>query len=751
MNTIRTLLLVALALCAGKANALSVSITVMHHSNCGQNIGSMQAFVSGGTPPYTYAWSNGTTEPTNFGIGPGIYTVTVTDALLDEATDQATINSLPTLDLVTYEEDGGYCLSDPPYVSFYAGTENGMPPDPSTGTGHTPGPYTFDAVGYSESWQELPDACSWFSYYIISITNAPVGSNVTVNFTDGAGCPGTFSTTIRPPIEFPAMQVLNTMGSCSNGAIGSVTVSIAPTDQQFIMRVRNSVGAYVPNDCANNWVGQGNNVFSFGNLAAGTYHAVLDFDLYNQFANGTFCTDSLEIIIPDLGTLCGQVNGRVYVDNNANCALNGGEDLVPWTVVEVTPGPFYTTTNANGQYSITLPYGTYTFAEQHPVLEQSCPLEATVNGGSIQNNNIGCASGAPLDVQLMIGNGPARPGFELHYGIIVDNLTPSPTGTVTLTVDFDPALSYISASPAPTSVVGNTITWTSPWFTMTNAFQHKEAGVRFQIPPDVGLIGTTLTTTATIATANTDVDPANNSMTSAQLVTGSYDPNDKVATTSSQQENALYLIGTDEWIDYTIRFQNTGTDTAFNVIITDTLPATLDPATVQWGASSHTSTRSLSGAGLLKFIFPNILLPDSNVNEAASHGFVCFRIKPHDPVLPGTIVENIANIYFDFNPPVITEPSVLVAEFSTGVNAHAAGAMLISPNPAREGFHVDLPGMRTAQIILRDLHGRTVKTISRPTDRLWIDTQNLASGSYIVEAISISGYRSRSVVHVLKP
>src|SRR5690606_8518432 len=103
-----------------------------------------------------------------------------------------------------------------------------------------------------------------------------------------------------------------------------------------------------------------------------------------------------------------------------------------------------------------------------------------------------------------------------------------------------------------------------------------------------------------------------------------------------------------EWIDYTIRFQNTGTDTAFNVLITDTLPAYLDPGSFVVGAASHNFTWELRDAGTLKFSFPDILLPDSNANEAASHGFVSFRIKPREPVLPGTMIENFANIYFDF-------------------------------------------------------------------------------------------------------
>ncbi|MBK9515002.1 MAG: SprB repeat-containing protein [Flavobacteriales bacterium] len=120
-------------------------------------------------------------------------------------------------------------------------------------------------------------------------------------------------------------------------------------------------------------------------------------------------------------------------------------------------------------------------------------------------------------------------------------------------------------------------------------------------------------------------------------------------------------------IDYTIRFQNTGTDTAFLVVITDTLPQHLDPSTIRMGAGSHGFSWSLSGQGTLRWVFPNILLPDSNVNEPRSHGFVSFRIRPYEPLLPGTTIENTANIHFDFNPPVVTEPSVLVAEFSTRV------------------------------------------------------------------------------------
>ncbi|MBK9762602.1 MAG: DUF11 domain-containing protein [Flavobacteriales bacterium] len=105
-----------------------------------------------------------------------------------------------------------------------------------------------------------------------------------------------------------------------------------------------------------------------------------------------------------------------------------------------------------------------------------------------------------------------------------------------------------------------------------NAFQQRTINVRFQVPPDVGLLGTELIATATVSSANTDVDLGNNSASVTRIVTGAYDPNDKLATTSSGSSSS-WTLEEDEWVDYTIRFQNTGTDTAFNVVITDTLPS----------------------------------------------------------------------------------------------------------------------------------------------------------------------------------
>ncbi|MBK6831765.1 MAG: hypothetical protein IPG92_13940 [Flavobacteriales bacterium] len=107
-------------------------------------------------------------------------------------------------------------------------------------------------------------------------------------------------------------------------------------------------------------------------------------------------------------------------------------------------------------------------------------------------------------------------------------------------------------------------------------------------------------------------------------------------------------------------------------------------ATFEQGAASHGFSIRFKPGRVVEWRFTDIALPDSTTDEVASHGFVTFRIWPQLALLPGTVIENIANIYFDFNPPVITEPSALVAEFSTDVSDADSRIGLLSPNPATE-------------------------------------------------------------------
>ncbi len=139
---------------------------------------------------------------------------------------------------------------------------------------------------------------------------------------------------------------------------------------------------------------------------------------------------------------------------------------------------------------------------------------------------------------------------------------------------------------------------------------------------------------------------------SCNVIVASYDPNDKVASPVGYEMPHYVEFNTD--INYQIDFQNTGNDTAFKVVIIDTITPYLDIQSVQLGASSHAYSFEQTDSNVLKFTFDPILLPDSTTNENASHGFVQFTISQKDSLPLGTVIHNNADIYFDYNAPVRT-------------------------------------------------------------------------------------------------
>ncbi|MBK7946463.1 MAG: hypothetical protein IPJ85_14675 [Flavobacteriales bacterium] len=146
----------------------------------------------------------------------------------------------------------------------------------STGTQHGPGPYEFNAVGYSHTQIELADACSWFSYYDISVNGAQTGSFVTINYTDGTGCPGSFGFTVPAAIALQQPQPLNITGSCTNGNLGSAWVSVGMGER--IVRLKNSLGQYVqgPGIFCSAYPVNADGTVQFTSLAPGNYWVIVD-------------------------------------------------------------------------------------------------------------------------------------------------------------------------------------------------------------------------------------------------------------------------------------------------------------------------------------------------------------------------------------------------------------------------------------------------------------------------------------------
>jgi uncharacterized repeat protein (TIGR01451 family) len=226
--------------------------------------------------------------------------------------------------------------------------------------------------------------------------------------------------------------------------------------------------------------------------------------------------------------------------------------------------------------------------------------------------------------------------------------------------------------------------------------------------------------------------------TFCDVVTGSYDPNDKKGFPVGYGNEHFIKPGTR--IDYRIRFQNTGTDTAFAVVIRDTLSPWLDPLTLRTGVSSHPYHFEFGGENVLVFDFKGIMLPDSNVNVAASQGFVNFSIVVRDSTPLATTIPNKAAIYFDFNEPIITNETI----HRTGMDFISVGfwepsrpkyEVQVVPNPMGSQAVITLKGINKTdgdfRLKIYNLQGSLVQELQGASPWFTLRKDALISGVYL--------------------
>ncbi len=187
-----------------------------------------------------------------------------------------------------------------------------------------------------------------------------------------------------------------------------------------------------------------------------------------------------------------------------------------------------------------------------------------------------------------------------------------------------------------------------------------------------------------------DTIPQNNISEINEVTTGSYDPNDKKALfdpyfTPTQLMNGEEMI-------YTIRFQNTGSLPAINIFISDTLSDFIDLQSFRLISMSHEGYFEFTQNRTVTFYFDNINLPGASVDEPNSHGYVKYGVKFFPGLSYGTGIENTANIYFDFNPPITTNTVMtVIADPPVNVGFPEASEPLqvtIFPNPVRDQLNL---------------------------------------------------------------
>jgi len=378
-----------------------------------------------------------------------------------------------------------------------------------------------------------------------------------------------------------------------------------------------------------------------------------------------------------------------------------------------------------------------------------------------------CPTPAPLPVTLNVANPLATVDFALEpdqgpdaaafltkcchalgdsaaYLITITNTGPYTLNDLTVLLTHDALIDYGGSAPTALTVTPGQVEWA---LSTLGPFAQAQFSMYGQLPTDPVYLGTLLQATATVSMPTPDANPGNDVYTLNNIVVGPYDPNDKQPVTSSGLSNTRYYLDADTHIDYTVRFQNTGTAPAVNVYLLDTIAHHFDLASFMPLAASHPYEVRLEDERVLRFDFPGIMLPDSASQPLASIGYVSFRLRPVAPAV-GDTLSNFVDIYFDLNPPIRTNTSTLVVEQAAGTATVLKTPLRAYPNPTADVITITgLPsGVHHAQLL--GLDGRLVATQVLNGEPSTVRVGHLARGVYLLHVLGAEG--SLGVVRVVR-
>jgi uncharacterized repeat protein (TIGR01451 family) len=445
------------------------------------------------------------------------------------------------------------------------------------------------------------------------------------------------------------------------------------------------------------------------------------------------------------------ITGTISLDANGDGLCNALDFGIPGVEVVATIGsgsPVSAYTNAEGVYLIdNIAEGTDVPVSIQVVVPEgfasieaiNLELDFPQNMPSEVNACLPVPEGIGSDIAVILTplNNP-QAGFEAQYAVIVQNNSPMPATGVTVTLDYpSDNVSFVLATTGSTATDDNTITLS---FDDIGPFGYDIAGLVFTVsPPPVNIGGEVLEFTAVADMAADDANAGNDVSVLNQTVLNSYDPNNITVHEGSW----VNIDQADEYLHYTIRFQNTGSAPVVNIRVENELDANLDWDSFDPIAASHDYTVTRREGNQLEFVFENIFLADSTSNEPASHGFVTYRVKPKANIAVNDMVSSTADIYFDFNEPITTNTATTTFGV-LGLNDQDMASISLYPNPVNEVLHISVANGVLKSVQVYDLNGRLCLKSGEAAS---LNTQPLTPGLYMVR---VETYRGTSSFKMIK-
>ena len=428
------------------------------------------------------------------------------------------------------------------------------------------------------------------------------------------------------------------------------------------------------------------------------------------------------------------ISGNVYLDiDNDGCDLNDmtiNGALI--SAVNSNSNFEYGSVSENGDYLIEANQGTFSINVLNlPDYFNVSPINASaVLDDNTASETIDFCLVANQDVEdlnvTILPLDEARPGFQSKYKVIVENIGTEIVNNVNVSFTFDDSVqSFISAVPAPSNSTSNTIDFD---IGSIETLQQQEIEIVTQLftPPTVNA-DDVLNFNANVTPNTNDSTPVDNTYNLEHIVVNAFDPNDK---TVLQGENIIE-DQTSKYLDYIIRFQNTGNADATFVRIEDIIDDNLDWSTLKMVDSSHDYTVKIENGNSVEFFFDNINLPYEAADDDNSKGYIAYKIKPKTSIQIGDVISGNASIYFDYNPPILTNTVSTEVIDNLSIDEYSVdNGLTIYPNPTNEYFEIKKSNNLSIETIrLYNISGKLLREFQESERYI---TSDLNSGFYFL-------------------
>ncbi|HOZ75249.1 MAG TPA: T9SS type A sorting domain-containing protein, partial [Flavobacterium sp.] len=210
-------------------------------------------------------------------------------------------------------------------------------------------------------------------------------------------------------------------------------------------------------------------------------------------------------------------------------------------------------------------------------------------------------------------------------------------------------------------------------------------------------------------------------------VVNSFDPNDKTCLEGASITPEM----AGKYVHYLIRFENTGTANAENIVVKDMIDTSkFDVDSLIPLNGSHEFVTRTSG-NKVEFIFENINLP---FDDANNDGYVAFKIKTKPTLVLGDTFSNTASIYFDYNFPIVTEPAVTVIAVLAKQDFVFDSYFRIYPNPASGILKIESKqNIEVQSISIYNTLGQVVLVVPNAKATKVVDVSGLQTGNYFIK------------------